>query len=91
MEFWKERGNDFERCLKSVLVFCVALYRTVGSQHLGGQCRFHPSCSHYALEALNQHPVFSALPLILRRLSRCHPFGSSGWDPVPERKEKSTC
>ncbi len=76
-----------ESFVRTVLVFLVGIYRTFGSQFLGGQCRFHPSCSHYALEALQTQPVPTALQLIIKRISRCHPFGSSGWDPGPARKE----
>lgn len=49
-------------------------------------CRFDPSCSAYALEALEQHGAVRGSWLILRRLSRCHPWGGHGWDPVPEGK-----
>jgi len=61
----------------------VTLYRWFLSPWLGGHCRFHPSCSEYALEALQCHRPGRALWLILRRLGRCHPFGGSGYDPVP--------
>lgn len=76
-----------EGLVRSVLIFLVGIYRTVGSQHLGGQCRFYPSCSHYALESLQTHPILTAIQLTTKRILRCHPFGSSGWDPVPSRKE----
>lgn len=76
-----------EGFLKKTLLFFVGLYRTFGSQFLGGQCRFYPSCSHYAAEALKTHSVSSAFRLITLRILRCHPLGSSGWDPVPARKE----
>ncbi len=76
-----------EGLVRSFLVFLVGTYRTIGSQFLGGQCRFEPSCSHYSLEALQTLPILTALKLIVKRISRCHPFGSSGWDPVPSRKE----
>ncbi len=72
-----------ERILKTSLLFLVALYRTVGSQHLGGQCRFHPSCSQYAVDCLKTHSVLNSLKLITLRILKCHPFGSSGWDPAP--------
>lgn len=48
-------------------------------------CRFTPSCSSYAYEALEVHGTFRGTLLTLRRFSRCRPFGPSGWDPVPER------
>lgn len=46
-------------------------------------CRFAPSCSHYAAEALSRHGFWRGLYLSLRRLLRCHPFHPGGWDPVP--------
>jgi putative membrane protein insertion efficiency factor len=46
-------------------------------------CRFHPSCSHYAAEALRRYGFFKGSYLSLRRLGRCHPFNPGGWDPVP--------
>lgn len=50
---------------------------------LGGHCRFLPSCSLYADEALARHGALAGLRLILRRLARCHPFHPGGFDPVP--------
>ena len=49
-------------------------------------CRYVPSCSSYALEALEVHGFARGSWLSIRRLGRCHPWGASGWDPVPERK-----
>jgi hypothetical protein len=49
-------------------------------------CRFDPSCSTFALEALERHGAIRGTWLSIRRLSRCHPWGGMGWDPVPERK-----
>lgn len=49
----------------------------------GGRCRFHPTCSAYALEALELHGGWRGLGLAFRRLGRCHPFHSGGLDPVP--------
>ena len=49
-------------------------------------CRFEPSCSTYALEALERHGSLRGGWLILRRLGRCHPWGGMGWDPVPHAK-----
>ena len=90
MNFSKERlaklSNYCEQMIKNVLLFMVALYRTAGSQHLGGQCRFEPSCSQYAIDSLKTHRPLKAITLIIHRISRCHPFGSSGWDPVPPKK-----
>ena len=49
-------------------------------------CRYDPSCSGYALEALEQHGAARGSWLAIRRIVRCHPWGGHGWDPVPERK-----
>ena len=49
-------------------------------------CRFDPSCSSYALEALERHGAWRGSWLTMRRLGRCHPWGGHGWDPVPDGK-----
>ncbi len=69
--------------LKFVALWFVAIYRTVGTTHLGGACRFSPSCSEYAVQALNEHLTLSALKLICLRVLKCRPGGPCGWDPVP--------
>src|SRR5690606_24528121 len=69
--------------LNKMLIFLMALYRTAGSLFLGGSCRFEPSCSAYAVEALKVHSSGHAIKLILIRLSKCRPWGPSGYDPVP--------
>ncbi|PAW67581.1 MAG: membrane protein insertion efficiency factor YidD [Verrucomicrobiia bacterium Tous-C5FEB] len=48
----------------------------------GACCRFHPTCSAYAIEAIERHGVAQGLGLALRRVAKCHPWGRSGWDPV---------
>ncbi|MBM3415039.1 MAG: membrane protein insertion efficiency factor YidD [Bacteroidetes bacterium] len=64
-------------------IFLIKVYQWVISPWLGPKCRFTPSCSQYASEALKKHGVFKGLWLTLRRISRCHPWGGSGYDPVP--------
>jgi hypothetical protein len=75
------------RALVTILTAPVIVYRRFVSPMLPPACRFHPSCSAYALEALRTHGPLKGLWLTLRRLSRCHPFtflgGGSGCDPVP--------
>jgi len=58
-------------------------YQLVLSPYLGGRCRHQPSCSAYALEALRLHGGLKGTWLTIRRLGRCHPWGSWGYDPVP--------
>ena len=61
----------------------IAIYRYCISPFIAGACRFHPSCSAYADESFQTHNAFKASILTLKRISRCHPWGGSGYDPVP--------
>jgi uncharacterized protein len=61
----------------------IRVYQAVLSPLFRGACRFEPSCSHYAIEALSTHGVIKGWWLAIGRLSRCHPLGTSGFDPVP--------
>jgi len=54
---------------------------------MGSQCRYQPTCSHYSIEALQEHGLFVGGILALRRILSCHPWGGSGYDPVPSRDE----
>lgn len=69
--------------MKSLLILLVKAYRYGISPFLGQNCRFSPSCSEYAIEALHRHGAFRGLLLALRRVSRCHPWNPGGFDPVP--------
>jgi len=66
-----------------VLVGLLTVYRRFVSPLLGARCRFYPSCSAYALEAVQLHGAMKGSWLAVRRLSRCHPFHAGGIDPVP--------
>ncbi len=61
----------------------IRLYQLLLSPFFRGSCRFTPSCSEYALDAIERHGVIRGLSLSVRRLSRCHPMGAHGVDPVP--------
>ena len=67
-----------------LLALPVRAYRLVFSPWVGFHCRYHPTCSAYALEALEKHGARRGLWLTLRRIGRCHPGGSSGIDNVPD-------
>lgn len=68
--------------------FLIKFYKYIFSYYIPAACRFEPSCSQYAIEALENHGLCKGLWLTVRRLLRCHPWGSYGYDPVPN-KEKS--
>jgi uncharacterized protein len=67
----------------------IRLYQLTLSPVLGNNCRFEPSCSHYAIEAIALHGPWRGGLLAARRLSRCHPWGGGGYDPVPERSNRA--
>jgi hypothetical protein len=69
--------------MRSLALRAIALYRILLSPVLGGSCRHVPSCSLYAHEAVARHGAARGVWLTLRRLARCHPLGTSGYDPVP--------
>ena len=69
--------------IRALLVALVRAYRFLLSPWIGQNCRFHPSCSTYALEALETHGALRGSWLTLARLGRCHPFHPGGEDPVP--------
>ena len=69
--------------MQALLCFLVRAYRYLLSPLLGPRCRFHPTCSAYALEALQSHGALRGSWLSVRRLLRCHPLHAGGLDPVP--------
>jgi putative membrane protein insertion efficiency factor len=72
-----------ERVLVEVAAGVIAVYRAVLSPVLPRACRFRPTCSEYAIEALRKHGAVKGAALAARRILRCHPLGGSGLDPVP--------
>ncbi|MFP4476321.1 MAG: membrane protein insertion efficiency factor YidD [Desulfatibacillaceae bacterium] len=69
--------------MKRVLLFLVRCYQRLLSPVLGPACRFFPSCSEYAYQAISRHGPLKGSWLALRRILRCHPFHPGGYDPVP--------
>ena len=72
-----------KRILSYILLGPIYFYRSAISPHLGPSCRFTPTCSQYAIEAIKKHGPFKGFYLTCRRVLRCHPWGGSGYDPVP--------
>lgn len=79
MSFWQKLGRT-PRALAAVL---IRGYQRLLSPRLGRNCRFLPSCSQYALEAIERHGLIRGGALGLGRLGRCHPLNPGGFDPVP--------
>ena len=72
-----------------LLAGLVRSYQLVISPVLAGSCRYHPTCSQYALDAIDAHGPLKGSWLAIRRVARCHPWGSSGFDPVPPGSAKT--
>ena len=75
--------------MRSILIAPIRAYRYLISPLMAGHCRFHPTCSAYALEALEEHGSVRGSALALKRLARCHPFNPGGYDPVPLAEHRS--
>ena len=70
--------------IKFFLKIIIKLYQYTISPIIGPRCRYLPSCSNYALEAIDRHGVTKGMFLSIKRISKCHPWGKSGHDPVPD-------
>ncbi|MCD7797320.1 MAG: membrane protein insertion efficiency factor YidD [Clostridiales bacterium] len=76
--------------VKKALIFLIKTYQqTISPRFSQGCCRYNPTCSQYAIEALEIHGVFKGSLLAVRRILRCNPFFKGGWDPIPPKKNKS--
>lgn len=75
------------KLIKQILIFpfllLIKFYQLVISPLIGPKCRYTPTCSAYAAEALKKHGLFKGLWLSVKRVGRCHPWGGHGYDPVP--------
>ncbi len=77
--------------MKSLLLGLIRVYQYVLRPLLGSHCRFYPSCSEYAREAVLEHGAGRGSWLAVRRVCRCHPYHPGGYDPVPPHANKGAC
>lgn len=75
--------------MTKILVLLIRFYQGAISPWLGKNCRYQPTCSQYMLEALEIHGLWLGLYLGTKRIASCHPWGGSGYDPVPPKKENN--
>jgi uncharacterized protein len=71
------------KILSYPFIWLIKIYQLVLSPIIGPKCRFTPTCSHYAVDAFKKYGVFKGFWLSVKRISKCHPWGGSGYDPVP--------
>jgi len=73
----------FNSIFSFIFLFLIWVYQNLISPILGKSCRFNPTCSHYGIEAIKKHGPFKGVWLTVKRISKCHPWGGNGYDPVP--------
>lgn len=73
--------------LATPIILIIKLYQIIISPLLGNNCRYQPTCSQYSVQALKEWGIFYGLFLSLKRIVRCHPWGDSGYDPVPPKSK----
>lgn len=78
------------RFFGKIFIFLVRIYQYTISPLFGANCRYTPTCSEYAVKAIKVWGPFKGSWLAIKRISRCHPWGSHGYDPVPEKNEFSS-
>jgi len=81
-----ERNKKKSILIKPV-IFIIQVYQVILSPVFGRNCRFYPSCSNYFIEALENRGLLNGTILFLKRIVRCHPFNSGGYDPLPRGDE----
>lgn len=75
------------KLLRRLVILPIRIYQKIISPLLPGVCRYRPTCSEYMAEAIQTHGIVKGLYLGTRRLLRCHPWGGSGYDPVPPKEK----
>ena len=75
------------KLISAIFIFLVKLYQYTISPLLGSNCRYSPTCSSYTVQAIQEWGLIKGTWLGIKRISRCHPWGSEGYDPVPRKKK----
>lgn len=74
--------------LRKIFILPIRIYQYVISPFFPASCRHIPTCSNYSIEAIQKHGIIKGSWLGIKRISKCHPWGTSGYDPVPEKIKK---
>ena len=80
---------SLEKLIKNTILICLKIYKFLISPIFGINCRFLPSCSDYAFEVITEKGVIKGSILAIKRLTKCHPWGRSGYDPVNKQKKEN--
>lgn len=81
--------SSIQKIIKFPFIALVRVYQVMISPYTPATCRYSPTCSHYTIEALEKHGVLKGGRLALKRIFSCHPWGGSGYDPVPEELKRN--
>jgi uncharacterized protein len=73
--------------LRKIYIVPIKIYQWVLSPYLGNNCRHLPTCSHYAIDSIQEWGIFKGTWMGIKRISKCHPWGTNGYDPVPKKKQ----
>jgi putative membrane protein insertion efficiency factor len=76
----------YMKWIRWIAIFPIRIYQAAISPLLGQNCRHQPTCSQYSIEAINEWGIFKGIWLGIKRISKCHPWGTIGYDPVPKKK-----
>ena len=79
-----------KKYIRLFFITLIKTYQITISPFLGNNCRFHPTCSSYMIEAITKHGTVEGIKLGMKRISKCHPFGNKGFDPVPLSNKKKS-
>lgn len=80
--------SKLNNIIKAIFILPVKFYQKIISPLLPSVCRYKPSCSEYMIQAIETHGVIKGIYLGTKRILKCHPWGNSGYDPVPAKKPK---